>query len=85
MSVRKQEARDLTKLAVFMAFAVFVTVWLAAVTGDMQAGEKADYQARFADVSGLQVGDQVRVAGVSVGRVTAIDVQKDATSTTRCG
>ncbi|TCJ31026.1 MCE family protein [Nocardioides jejuensis] len=79
MSVRKQEARDLTKLAVFMAFAVFVTVWLAAVTGDMQAGEKADYQARFADVSGLQVGDQVRVAGVSVGRVTAIDVQKDAT------
>ena len=24
MSVRKQEARDLTKLAVFMAFAVFV-------------------------------------------------------------
>lgn len=79
MSVRKEQARDLTKLSLFMAFAVFVTVWLAAVTGDMQSGEKADYQAQFADVSGLQVGDQVRVAGVSVGRVTDITVQEDAT------
>ncbi|GGO86110.1 Mce family protein Mce3B [Nocardioides phosphati] len=78
MSVRKAEARDLTKLSLFLAFAVFVTVWLAAVTGDMQSGEKADYHARFADVSGLQAGDQVRVAGVSVGRVTDIKVQKDA-------
>lgn len=79
MSVRREQARDLTKLSLFMAFAVFVTVWLAAVTGDMQSGEKAEYQARFADVSGLQIGDQVRVAGVSVGRVTDIAVQKDAT------
>lgn len=79
MSVRKEQARDLTKLSLFMAFAVFVTIWLAAVTGDMQAGEKSDYHAQFADVSGLQVGDQVRVAGVSVGRVTEIKVQKDAT------
>lgn len=79
MSVRKEQARDLTKLTLFMVFAVFVTIWLAAVTGDMQAGEKAGYHAQFADVSGLQVGDQVRVAGVSVGRVTDIRVQKDTT------
>jgi len=79
MSVRKEQARDLMKLSAFLAFAVFVTVWLAAVTGDMQSGEKTGYRAQFADVSGLQVGDQVRVAGVSVGRVTDIDVQKDST------
>jgi phospholipid/cholesterol/gamma-HCH transport system substrate-binding protein len=79
MSVRKEQARDLMKLSAFLAFATFVTVWLAAVTGDMQSGDKTGYRAQFADVSGLQVGDQVRVAGVSVGRVTDIDVQKDST------
>lgn len=79
MSVRKQQAHDLAKLTAFMAFAVMVTIWLAAVTGDVQSGDKADYRARFKDVSGLTVGDQVRVAGVTVGKVTDIEVRPDAT------
>lgn len=79
MSVRKEQARDLTKLSLFLAFAVFVTVWLAAVTGDWQSGEKTTYRAAFADVSGLRQGDQVRVAGVTVGKVRSVDAQPDST------
>lgn len=79
VSVRRQQAQDLAKLSGFLVFAIMVTVWLAAVTGDVQSGEKSDYRARFQDVSGLAKGDQVRVAGVSVGKVTDIDVQEDST------
>lgn len=37
-------------------------------------GDSRDWTARFTSVSGLRVGDDVRVAGVKVGRVEAIDV-----------
>jgi phospholipid/cholesterol/gamma-HCH transport system substrate-binding protein len=79
VSVRRQQAQDLAKLSAFLVLAIFVTIWLAAVTGDVQSGDKSDYRARFHDVSGLARGDQVRVAGVSVGKVTGIEVQPDAT------
>jgi phospholipid/cholesterol/gamma-HCH transport system substrate-binding protein len=79
MSVRKQQAQDLAKLTAFMAFAFLVIAWLAAVTGDVQSGSKSYYRARFHDVSGLAPGDQVRIAGVTVGKVTDIHVQPDST------
>lgn len=79
VTVRRQQAQDLAKLSAFLIFATVVTVWLAAVTGDVQSGEKADYRARFHDVSGLATGDQVRIAGVTVGKVTDIEVQEDST------
>ena len=37
-------------------------------------GGTVDYHAQFTDVSGLRVGDDVRVAGVKVGRVQSIAV-----------
>ena len=38
-------------------------------------GGTTDYQAEFTDVSGLRPGDDVRVAGVKVGRVQSIEVE----------
>ena len=41
-------------------------------------GDSHTYDAEFADVSGLRVGDDVKVAGVRVGRVESIEVDGDA-------
>jgi phospholipid/cholesterol/gamma-HCH transport system substrate-binding protein len=43
---------------------------LAALTG-------RTYQAAFSDASGLAVGNEVRVAGVRVGKVTGVDLVRD--------
>jgi len=61
----------------FTAFAVVagilgmltINTMLNAVDGDT-----SDYTAVFADSSGLRTGDDVKVAGVRVGRVTGIEV-----------
>ncbi|BDB44669.1 MlaD family protein [Mycobacterium kiyosense] len=59
---------------IFLIFAVTVT-WM--VFGTMRrevSGETNTYSAIFTDVSGLKVGDDVRVAGVRVGRVDKLDL-----------
>lgn len=76
-SQRKRERADLVKFGAFLALAAAVTVWTAAVTGEYRPGERETYHAVFEDVSGLSVGDDVRIAGVDVGKVKDIDVQDD--------
>jgi phospholipid/cholesterol/gamma-HCH transport system substrate-binding protein len=76
---RKRERADLVKLTAFLAMAALVTVWVAFVTGEYRPGHRESYRAVFDDVSGLAVGDGVRVAGVDVGKVKEIDVQDDST------
>ncbi len=76
---KRRQRADLIKFSAFLSLAAVFTVWVAAVTGEFRPGERADYKAVFNDVSGLAVGDEVRVAGVDVGKVTAIDVRKDNT------
>lgn len=58
-------------VAILLAW-VLVNTMLNGVSGDTDS-----YRAEFADVAGLRVGDDVRVAGVRVGRVQAIDVAED--------
>ena len=41
-------------------------------------GGGTTYTAYFAEDAGLQAGNEVRVAGVIVGRVTALEVRSDA-------
>ena len=38
------------------------------------SGDTRSFKAEFADVSGLRVGDDVRVAGVRVGRVQSVEI-----------
>lgn len=45
---------------------------LVAVFDNVQVQSARTYQARFADASGLAPGDTVRVAGVTVGRVSGL-------------
>ena len=76
--IRRQRA-DLVKLSIFLLLAGLVTAYLVVVVGNVRTGGTRTYHAVFDNVSGLQRGDQVRVASVPVGEVTGIDVRPDAT------
>lgn len=76
---RRRQRRDLIRFSAFLVLAAVVTVWISAVTGEYRPGDRQGYVAVFDDVSGLTAGDEVRIAGVDVGRVRDIDVQPDNT------
>lgn len=66
--------KPLTGLAFFVILAVAAT-WMVFVTLRREvAGDTYTYSALFTDVSGLHPGDDVRVAGVRVGRVDQVDL-----------
>ncbi|HLS77267.1 MAG TPA: MlaD family protein [Nocardia sp.] len=66
--------RPLIGVSLFVTVA-FALLWTTYVTLDRRvAGDTHDYSAVFSDVSGLRVGDDVRMAGVRVGRVDAIEL-----------
>ncbi|MEU5948460.1 MCE family protein [Micromonospora sp. NPDC047465] len=66
----------LVKLAVFAAVTLLLTGLLAQTLGAFPAGG-VTYRARFTDATGLLPGDDVRIAGVRVGRVGDIRVVDD--------
>jgi phospholipid/cholesterol/gamma-HCH transport system substrate-binding protein len=62
------------KLVAFAAVSVLMAVVLLNTMLNGVSGDTRGYHARFADVAGLRVGDDVRVAGVRVGRVQDIRI-----------
>ena len=65
---------DLIKLGVFCLVSVIVTGGLAMIMGRLGATDKVEYQAVFSSASQLEKGNDVRVAGVSVGNVSEVEV-----------
>ncbi len=66
--------RSLLVLIVFVAVSVLLS-WTVIVTLERGvSGATSKYSAMFTDVSGLSAGDDVRVAGVRVGRVDSIEL-----------
>jgi phospholipid/cholesterol/gamma-HCH transport system substrate-binding protein len=62
------------RFGVFLVASLFLTWWIAGqITG--RSGGGYELQARFDDVAGLVEGNDVRLAGVPVGRVTGISVE----------
>ncbi|WBB69952.1 MCE family protein [Micromonospora sp. WMMD812] len=66
----------LVKLLLFAAVTMLLTALLAQTLGAFPPGG-VTYRARFTDVTGLLPGDDVRVAGVRVGKVGDIRVVDD--------
>lgn len=64
----------LTKLLVFTLVTALATGVLAMTIANTSFGSRSEYLARFTDVSGLLVGDDVRIAGVKVGSVDSIRI-----------
>ena len=70
MKIRKQAIG----LAIFLVVTMVMT-WLVYATLQRQVtGATTDYAAEFTDVFGLRDGDDVRMAGVRVGRVSKIEL-----------
>ncbi|WP_280501827.1 MCE family protein [Nocardia farcinica] len=68
------QRRTLIGLVLFLVVS-FVLSWLVFVTLQRGVeGSTRSYTATFTDVSGLRTGDDVRVAGVRVGRVDRIEL-----------
>jgi phospholipid/cholesterol/gamma-HCH transport system substrate-binding protein len=68
------------RLAVFLSVCLFFTFAMFAVFAQLRFDPEQTYRATFSDVSGLESGQFVRIAGVEVGKVKTISVQRDDTA-----
>jgi phospholipid/cholesterol/gamma-HCH transport system substrate-binding protein len=73
------------KVIGFFVISAMLLLLLANTMADRVDGETREYHAEFADVSGLRAGDDVRVAGVQVGKITSIEVDQSNGSTAKVG
>ncbi|MGP4057161.1 virulence factor Mce family protein [Mycobacterium sp. 4D054] len=72
---------DAVRLGAFLTVCLIGVFGLFAVFGQMRFGEKTHtYKAAFANVTGLENGDFVRIAGVEVGKVEKVAIQPDTTA-----
>jgi phospholipid/cholesterol/gamma-HCH transport system substrate-binding protein len=71
---RKSIAGPLTKGIIFVIVTVFATAVLGLTIANAGIGDTTGYRAEFTDVTGLNPGDDIRIAGVRVGQVTGIRV-----------
>jgi phospholipid/cholesterol/gamma-HCH transport system substrate-binding protein len=67
------------KFGVFGIVMVLLTAALFAIFGQYRTGSATGYSAVFTDVSSLESGDSVRVAGIRVGTVNRVSLQPDNT------
>ncbi len=73
------------KVMGFFAFSAVLLLLLANTMIDDVGGDTFVYEARFSQVSGLRAGDDVRVAGVQVGKVTSVEVDPASHNTALVG
>lgn len=66
------------KVGVYTVTMLLILAALIVVFGDFRNTKTTGYSALFADASGLAEGQNVRAAGVPVGKVTAVTLRSDA-------
>ncbi len=70
----KKTTGDLTKLLIFMVVTALATGVLVVTIGNLSFGGTHTYKAVFADATGVNKGDDIRVAGVKVGTVKGVEI-----------
>jgi len=70
----KKTAGDLWKLVVFAVVTTLATGLLVITIGNVTFGSSKEYKAVFVDATGVNTGDDVRIAGVKVGSVKKIEI-----------
>lgn len=70
----------LIKLIAFIVVTSIATYVLAATIANTSFGATQTYRADFTDAQGLNVGDDVRIAGVRVGTVSSISIVRHNTA-----
>jgi phospholipid/cholesterol/gamma-HCH transport system substrate-binding protein len=61
------------RLGIFVVVALLVTGMLVMIMGNFGRGSQTEYKAVFSSASELAKGNQVRIAGVVVGKVTKVE------------
>ena len=70
----KKTSVDLVKLLVFVLVTSLATTVLVVTIGNIGFGASRDYKAEFTDATGVNKGDDIRVAGVRVGTVSKVEI-----------
>lgn len=70
-------AAPLVKLIVFAIVTIFATGMLAATIANLGGGGGTKFSAVFTDVTSLNEGDDIRIAGVRVGQVESIAIENE--------
>jgi phospholipid/cholesterol/gamma-HCH transport system substrate-binding protein len=65
---------DLVKLLVFVVVTSLATAVLVVTIGNLGFGSSREYKAVFTDATGVNKGDDIRVAGVRVGTVNEVEI-----------
>ena len=65
----------LIKLSIFVLVSIIVTGTLTAIMGSFAFGTQNEYKAIFTSASLVKKGDDVRVAGVTVGEVSDVEIK----------
>ena len=68
------------KFLVFLVVCVGISFLIAAVIGNWRFTDANSYTAEFGTAQGLLVNDAVKISGVTVGKVNAIEVTEDGTA-----
>ena len=83
MTVNRKTVSAGIKLAIFTAVSLVVTGTLVAIMGRFGTGETVEYSAIFKSASLVEEGDDVRVAGVVMGKVQEVEIyETDAAKVT---
>ena len=70
----KKTSLDLVKLLVFVVVTSLATTVLVVTIGNLGFGSSREYRAEFTDATGVNKGDDIRVAGVRVGTVGDVEI-----------
>ena len=68
------------RLAIFLVVCTLGLIAMLAIFAELRFGKELTYKAQFSNVSGLETGNFVRIAGVEVGKVKNISIQNDGTA-----
>jgi phospholipid/cholesterol/gamma-HCH transport system substrate-binding protein len=63
------------KLGIFVLVSLIVTGTLTAIMGSFAFGSQSEYKAEFSSASLIKKGDDVRIAGVTVGSVKDVEIK----------
>lgn len=77
--MRENVVGALWRLAVYLVVCLIGMFVLIAVFAQLRFQAEKTYKAQFSNVTGLQGGNFVRIAGVEVGKVKRITIQRDST------
>jgi phospholipid/cholesterol/gamma-HCH transport system substrate-binding protein len=75
--MRVRATATLIKFGIFAIVMAMLTAFLFFIFGQVRTGATNGYSAIFADASRLETGDTVRVAGIRVGTVKGVSLDKD--------